>query len=184
MSLFNKFPLTSIEYQQVNPTNSNPPPMTATGMASDAEFRGQHAVPTPPNPMKGGYLHKSPSSRRAKYSYKKNKHSKKPKSFVASMLGTNVSPLRASMGGNHRRKPFFLSPRQRNMGMTLARGRSGGSRRRGRKTRRRNNKRRRGGMGGMNQGFPTGYATPSPLNPNLNLSALANPPTYVPNYGS
>jgi hypothetical protein len=39
-------------------------------------------------------------------------------------------------------------------------------------------------MGGMNQGFPTGYATPAPLNPNLNLSAMANPPTYLPNYSS
>lgn len=176
MSLYNmKTPLTSTYYENVNATNSNPPPVTATGMDSDAQFRGPHAVSTPPNPIKGGYVHKS--NRRRKH------HKKTKKMSLASILGTSYSPYRASTGGKRRGrrrgKSLRFSSRNRSMGMTLARGRSGGSHR----TRRRHN-RRMGGMGGMNQGFPTGYATPSPLNPNLNLSAMANPPTYLPNYSS
>jgi hypothetical protein len=162
--------LTATSYENVNATNSNPQPYTATGMDSDAQFRGPHTVPTPANPMKGGYLHKS----------NRRKHNRKSKkTSLSSLFGTAFSPARANVGGKRRRKSSRFSKRYRSMGMTLARGRSGGSHRR-----RSHRRRRRGGMGGMNQGFPTGYATPAPLNPNLNLSAMANPPTYLPNYSS
>ncbi len=176
MSLYPlKNELTATSYALVNATNSDPSRFTATGPASDAEFRGGHTVPTPPNPMKGGYTHNKP----------KGKNTRKTKKSLQSILETSASPFRASMGGKRRGrgrrgKSSCFSKRNRSMGMTLARGRSGGTRRRRRSRRHR----RRGGMGGMNQGFPTGYATPAPLNPNLNLSALANPPTYMPNYSS
>lgn len=172
MSLYNlNNPLTAPLYDVVNATNSNPPPLTATGMENDAQFRGAHTVatPPPPNTMKGGYIRKKKSA----------KATRRTKT-VASILGTSVSPYRAS---------------NRSMGMTLARGMSGGRsrRRRSHKRRpshkrrrshkkRRSHKRRRGGMGGMNQGFPTGYGTPAPLNPNE--SYLATPPPPVPTFGS
>ena len=179
MSLYHlKDPLTATSYGGVNATNSNPPPMTATGEDSDAQYRGPHTVPTPPNPMKGGYQYER------KKSNKRGKHHRKTKKmYLPSIVGTTVSPFRANTGGKRkgrRCKSSRFSKRNRSMGMTLARGRSGGSHRRGRSRRHK----RRGGMGGMNQGFPTGYATPAPLNPNLNLSAMANPPTYLPNYSS
>ncbi len=173
-----KNPLTATYFAPVNATNSNGPQMTATGGDSDAQYRGPHTVPTPPNPMKGGFVHgRHKSNKRYKI------HRKSKKIYLPSIVGTTLSPYRANTGGKRKGrkgKSSRFSKRARSMGMTLARGRSGGSHRRGRTRRHK----RRGGMGGMNQGFPTGYATPAPLNPNLNLSAMANPPTYLPNYSS
>lgn len=175
MSLYQlKNSLTATAYGGVNPTNSNPPPFTATKMDSDAEFRGQHTVPTPANPMKGGYgyhTHKNKFRSRARGRGQGHGKSKK---WSASAFGITLAPglkFSSSSGGRRRRGGrSSRRTRTRQSGMTLARGYAGGRSRR---------RRRRGGNTGA--GFPTGYALPGGGSMN---GALANPPIPVPLYGS
>jgi hypothetical protein len=160
MSLYNRNSLTDQIYEMVNPTNSDPAPFTATGGDSDAVFRGPHAATNPQNPMKGGYTYK-------KYNKKsrptrRSKKSSKPS--ITSLTGLDISYR--GKAGRSRRKQM-----SRHMGMTLARGYSGG--------RRRSRRHRRKMRGGIME-FPVGYALGGELN--HNLSALANPPVYTPYY--
>ena len=163
MSLYNVNTLTAQSYDMVNPTNSNPQPFTDN---SGATFRGPHDVPTPPNPMKGGYTYKK--GRRSLRS--RNSKRTKRNASVSSVLGMDVS-YRGRSGGSKRRRRSAsrraFASKSRSVGMTLARGMAGGRRRRSARR-----------MAGGLAEFPTGYSTP--INLSHYLSALANPVPYQP----
>lgn len=175
MSLYQiKTPLTAGGYEAVNASNSNPPPFTATKMDSDAEFRGEHTVATPPNPMKGGYGYPK-ATKRSKARGRGRGRKRATASFITLAPGLKFS---SKNGGRRKQSRGRMSRRNRMFGLTLARGYAGGSRTR----RRRKQPRRRGGnVAATAAGFPIGYALPGAGSLN---GALANPPIPVPLYSS
>lgn len=176
MSLYNTNTLTAQSYDLVNPTNSNPAPFTATGGDSDTVYRGHHTAPTPQPAMKGGYSYKKPRRSSRPRSLKRTKKQQSISS-VSSVIGMDVS-YRGRSGGTKKRRASINSYPKRNrmVGMTLASGRTGGTRRRRRRESRRSGKRRL--AGGMSA-FPTSYSTPANIG---GMSALANPAPYGLNY--
>jgi hypothetical protein len=166
MSLYNTNTLTAQTYESVNPTNSNPAPFTATGGDSNAGYRGPHAAPTQNNVMKGGYRYKNYT--------RKSKRTKGMNKSISSVLGMDVS-YRGRNGGSKKRRSKSFSSRNRTVGMTLARGLSGGRRHRHRRRSCRTMKRRTGGM----SAFPTSYSTPANIG---GISAMAMPAPYGLNY--